>query len=355
MQEFDSIAPGRLCLFGEHQDYLGLPVIAVALPLCCKIQVCPLEGSKRLKLEFDGELWSVDLDNLPPKQIPKDGDQLDFALAAVHEALKDGWIFACGANCVSTTELPLQAGCSSSSAFCVAWVQVLAKLCHKALTRLELAQMAHRAEVLHFGSPGGTMDHMTSALGGVLRIGPGMWEQTPLPIPADAQWILAYSGEPKDTLKHLRRCKTDRLNLLDKLGGSWDNNNNVVLTTEEKILLEATRTNRDMEQRAFASWGCASGQDLGGWMMKHHEALRDGLKLSTPRLESMREAAMTAGAWGFKVVGSGGGGCAVAWAPGGTMTDKIVTALTSVGATRVWTIRQAHDGARCTDHSNNPS
>ena len=23
--------PGRICLFGEHQDYLGLPVIAMAI------------------------------------------------------------------------------------------------------------------------------------------------------------------------------------------------------------------------------------------------------------------------------------------------------------------------------------
>ena len=25
--------PGRICLFGEHQDYLGLPVIAMAISL----------------------------------------------------------------------------------------------------------------------------------------------------------------------------------------------------------------------------------------------------------------------------------------------------------------------------------
>ena len=26
-----SIAPGRTCLFGDHQDYLGLPIIACAI------------------------------------------------------------------------------------------------------------------------------------------------------------------------------------------------------------------------------------------------------------------------------------------------------------------------------------
>ena len=25
--------PGRICLFGEHQDYLGLPIIALAISL----------------------------------------------------------------------------------------------------------------------------------------------------------------------------------------------------------------------------------------------------------------------------------------------------------------------------------
>ncbi|MCH1575403.1 MAG: galactokinase family protein, partial [Flavobacteriales bacterium] len=30
-EAFVSSAPGRLCLFGEHQDYLGLPVIAMAM------------------------------------------------------------------------------------------------------------------------------------------------------------------------------------------------------------------------------------------------------------------------------------------------------------------------------------
>ena len=27
------VTPGRICLFGEHQDYLGLPVIALAISL----------------------------------------------------------------------------------------------------------------------------------------------------------------------------------------------------------------------------------------------------------------------------------------------------------------------------------
>ena len=32
-------APGRICLFGEHQDFLGLPVIACAIDLAMEIVV----------------------------------------------------------------------------------------------------------------------------------------------------------------------------------------------------------------------------------------------------------------------------------------------------------------------------
>ena len=37
VKEIAVSSPGRICLFGEHQDYLGLPVIAAAflLALVC--------------------------------------------------------------------------------------------------------------------------------------------------------------------------------------------------------------------------------------------------------------------------------------------------------------------------------
>ena len=36
-QKLEIYAPARICLFGEHQDYLGLPVIASAINLKLKI------------------------------------------------------------------------------------------------------------------------------------------------------------------------------------------------------------------------------------------------------------------------------------------------------------------------------
>lgn len=249
------------------------------------------------------------------------------------------------------------------------------------------------------------MDHVAIALGsriqgkktsqnscGALRIGPHPWQVEPLPLllssdsdnsKADSDngvWILAYSGEPKDTMKHLKRCKHDRLELLQqKLNGDWDHPISVgdhdcndndgsksqerpistsTLSETEYVLRNATITNRDSEEKAAEIWrsykglahqpstkGESLGRTLAYLMKEHHEALRDGLGLSTPRLEAMNQAALDAGAWGFKVVGSGGGGCGVAWAPFCKAT-AVATAVKNVGgAEKTWIIKNSGQGA----------
>jgi len=369
---FISCAPCRLCLFGEHQDYLGLPSIALSIPLYCRIKVETEKvenGGSRviiLKVPALHKTMHYNLDNLPPRQAPGSTEPPDFALAAIHEALNDGWNFEYVGTCVSTIddEMPMQAGCSTSSAFCVAWIQALACLAGRRLTPLQLARRAHQAEVQHFQAPGGTMDHITCALGGLLRIGPDPWEFVTLPHDTDERlgvWILAYSGEPKDTLGHLWRCKDARLALLEKLGGDWDaDHENLLLSKDECELLHATRVNRDTESEAFQTWTAPPdaalensnvpsnlGNQLGILMMKHHEALRDGLHLSTPKLEALNKAAMNAGAWGFKLVGSGGGGCGVAWS---SVKDanSVSRAMKANGAPLVWAIRSPSLGAHIT-------
>lgn len=343
MSCFVSTAPGRLCLFGEHQDYLHLPVIAAALPLTCQIQVTPTPNSRILELEIPAldTTLRCDLDNLPPSP----GDSMDFMLSAIHEVLKDGWELPYGAKCVSSTDIPMQAGVSSSSAFCVAWVQALAKLANQTKSPLEIAQMAHKAEVTHFGAPGGTMDHVTSALGGIVRIGPDPWQIQTLSS-KQGVWVLADSGEPKDTMKHLRRCKHDRLELYGKLGNCWSHApSSVDLTAGEKVLLEATLTNKTTEEEAALKWNSASGQELGELMLKHHEALSHGLQLSTKRLEAMKDAAMDNGAWGYKLVGSGGGGCAVAWCSE-NVSQQVTKAMEEAGAVKTYLITEPFHGAK---------
>nr|WP_228520377.1 hypothetical protein [Flavobacterium sp. CSZ] len=50
---------------------------------------------------------------------------------------------------------------------------------------------------------------------------------------------------------------------------------------------------------------------IGALMNQHHEVLRDLLKITVPRIDDMINAALRAGAYGAKIVGSGGGGSIV--------------------------------------------
>ena len=337
---------------------MNLPVIALAINLKVSIEVTPQSTDRVLELQVPqlNKIFRYNLDELPPKQTSL--DNADFALSAIHEAISDGWTIPRGATCISTTDIVMQAGCSSSTAFTIAWILVLAKLAGKEQALLadpiRLAQLAHKAEVLHFGAPGGTMDHVSISLGhSCLRIGPNMWQVEKLNMLGadDGVWILADSGDVKDTFEHLTRCKGDRLRLLEKLGGSWDaKTDSVDLSFDERSLLEATRTNRDTEAEAVKLWrGAATdsqnvGRKLGELMLRHHEALRDGLKLSTPKLEAMRAAALEAGAWGYKLVGSGGGGCAVAWAPRSS-AEEVSQGMRQAGAKSTWIIDKPGAGA----------
>ena len=57
--------PGRICLFGEHQDYLGLPVISMAISLRVSISGQKRQDRKIVIHKPDiGETEIFSLDNL---------------------------------------------------------------------------------------------------------------------------------------------------------------------------------------------------------------------------------------------------------------------------------------------------
>ena len=344
---FVSFAPGRVCLFGEHQDYLGMPVIAAAIPLGCRLVVEPsTDGVWVVHTPQLNFTWSCSVKEAHQDVPELNPDASAFLRAGLQEALDSGWSVHGGGRVKCHVDLPLQAGLSSSSALVVAWVQALARVAGISLSPLMLAQRAHQVEVIHFGDPGGHMDHVASALGGIHRIHPN-WSVEKLSDPNEGAWIVVDSGETKDTRGHLSRCKKQRLALLEAQGGSWmapgELENRSALTKEELSLWQCTWDSIQLEKRAAENW--KSPMELAHWMFDHHVALRDGLGLSTSRLEALGKAAMEVGAWGWKVVGSGGGGCAVIWCSNDVL-GHVHQALRNAGAKASWTL-PVSTGARC--------
>jgi galactokinase len=311
-------APGRICLFGEHQDYFGFPVVAAAIDLRATIHSESLEErTVELILEDLDEVHRWSLDDLPHPA------SREYWLSALHIAKREGWLPNQGWKARVSSKIPKQAGASSSSALTAAWCATLAVRAGRTIeTEKDREWIAHatwRSEVAWFNEPGGMMDQVLCAMGGVRRVHftPTFQVET-LPRPA-GHWILIDSHEPKDTLNILARAKEERLKLLEAwgvpLGADWPEKRParpVHWTAHENRLMDATVAIRQVSHlggRAVESMP-KNIQFIGEQLQVHHHWLSHGIGVSTPRIDDILNGAIDAGAFGGKINGSGGGGTA---------------------------------------------
>jgi galactokinase len=342
MDRITVAAPGRICLFGEHQDFLGLPVIAAAIDLHITIagERAP-GGTIRLDMPDIGE--RDEFDPCCPLQ-PR--TSRDYLRAAINVLLKEGITPPRGWRCTISGDLPINAGCSSSSALTIAWVAFLLEAA-QASGRDDpatVARLAHRAEVIEFGEPGGMMDHYTSAIGGVVYIDTRE-PITVTPLRASIEgFVLGDSLERKETTTVLRGSKEDVLEgvrVLKERHPEFDLHATPLeqarpwldgLPQRNALKVEANLIDRDLCQAGLRLLrDDFAPVELGGLLTRHHRQLSRKLGVSTPKLDRMVEAALAAGALGAKMNGSGGGGCMFAYAPGAE--EAVAAALKDSGGT----------------------
>lgn len=305
-------APGRICLFGEHQDYFGFPVVASAIDLRVSIQ-----SSSRLDREVHLDLIDLDeqrvydLDALPVPQ-PR-----EYLLIALHLAEREGWLPQNGWQAIVSSQIPMCAGASSSSALLVAWCALIAERSDRNWNQTCVAQAAWRAEVDWFGEPGGMMDQTVCALGGTQHIAfQPVFQSTPLRTPPGS-WLLFDSRQPKDTLGVLARAKDDRLKLIQ----NWERQGTIDWAARPPKFprqwndLEQQLMMTTLEIRRISSKGAEAMklavpdlQQVGALLQEHHSWLSEGIEVSTPLIDGILAQALEAGALGGKINGSGGGG-----------------------------------------------
>jgi galactokinase len=320
-------SPGRICLFGEHQDYLQLPVISCAISLRLSI-----EGTRRsdnvvhISLPDIGSEVSFSLDETMPYRTDR-----DYFRSAINVLRRHGISISTGIECTVEGKIPIRAGTSSSSALVVSWVNLLAQMSDKQreISPEESARYAHEAEVLEFNESGGMMDQCAAAYGGVLFLNffPSLSVER-LHAQLDA-FVLGDSGEPKDTQNILSRLKNRVSRIRDHLSRSDPEFSlhtaktgelkkfKSDLENEAFLLLEGTIRNREITHEAHDLL-LQPGFDeraFGRMLTEHQDILRDVLQISTPKIDRMIDAAMSAGAYGGKINGSGGGGCMFVYAP----------------------------------------
>ena len=329
--------PGRICLFGEHQDYLGLPVIAMAISLRAKII-----GEKRTDQKVIIHMPDIerterfDLNDMEYRK------ERDYFKSGIRVCKKEGLSFASGFECEINSDIPIKAGTSSSSAIVVSWINFLNQMADEPfkLTKKEIGDLAFKAEVIEFEEPGGMMDQYTTALGNLvyLESEPSISvEKLNAPL---GDFVLGDSCEQKDTFGILSRCRDTRLGILKRIRSlnigfslqSCDFDLDLsVLAEDEKTLFKCTIENRNLlgEAKLELNKEELDHERIGFLLNQHHSILRDHLNISTPKIEAMIDSAIEAGAVGCKINGSGGGGCMFAYAPGNA--SSVANAIESVG------------------------
>ncbi len=332
MRELSVSAPGRVCLFGEHQDYLRLPVITAAINL--RVTITGHARPDRLVQLDLPDVGSVERFALPDKD-----DRLeyirerDYFRSVVNVAAQAGLNLRNGCEGTVRGSIPINAGTSSSSALNVAWTKFLIAASRitdpKVNAPEHIAHLAYLAEVEEFDEPGGMMDQYATAVGGVLFVDftePLKIEKLQIHL---GTFVLGDSGQAKDTKGILSRVKQGVLNATEKIReedpvfdlrtvseARLEGYRRLVSPSEFEVLTGAI-LNREITSIALKNF-CAEvfdHEEFGELLTEHHQVLDKLLHISTSKIDDMLDRALKAGAYGGKINGSGGGGCMFVYAP----------------------------------------
>lgn len=332
--------PGRICLFGEHQDYLHLPVIAAAISLRISIHGS-VRADDRMVIQLPDIAKEISFsvsDDL------KYEEERDYFRSGLNVLRRHGHRFSRGFDCVVHGNIPINAGTSSSSALTVSWIHFLSHVSDYPvrLSDEDIGKLAYEAEVLEFSEPGGMMDQYTTALGGLIFLeSHPQIKIAPLTAPVGA-FVLGNSHEQKDTKNILGSVKEEvstAAQAVRKLDPDFSFHGTPVQALREVEgrmekrqfqILEGTLLNRDITLRAkgLLREKRPDHRMIGTLLNDHQTILRDVLHISTPKVDAMIDAALRAGALGAKINGSGGGGCMFAYAP--ENTEEVAAAVRTI-------------------------
>jgi galactokinase len=322
-------APGRICLFGEHQDYLGLPVITAAIDLRLELTAA-LRYDNFLNISLPDIRSFEKLDFSRGKEF-KYKKPRDYFRSGYNVLFRKGLRIDQGYDLQIRSSIPINSGTSSSSALINVWNRFLNEVCQNevASDNEEIARLSYLAEVEEFGEPGGQMDQYATALGKILFIdfhnGTKVKEFGLDP----GYFVLGDSGEPKDTLHILKSVKDQVLSAVGKIKvhdpefSLYDHDLNSaekhrdIFTAREYEVLVAAFMNREFTYKALEQLekGIPDRILFGKMLTEHHKVLDENLGISTPKINRMINSAIKAGAYGGKINGSGGGGCMFVYAP----------------------------------------
>ena len=335
-----SKAPGRVCLFGDHQDYLGLPIIATTINNEIIIQA-EKNSSNEFKIHKK-DLGLIDIITLNKEFDKNEKDFLNITLNVLRDY---DCIPKAGYDITITSTIPINSGLSSSSALIVAWVNfLLTTFTNHKITPSLLAEISYRIEVLEVGGSGGKMDQYTIANGKTIYLDTITDDIKPFDHKL-CDMVIGVSNQTKDTqglLKSLKENASKSIQIVNNhvKDFSFKNIKNIDLDKCLKFLDESLKpyfraavgnykTTIDAKEEFQKEQ--LNLEKIADLMNVHHNFLKNDLKITTPEIDDMIDIATEFGSIGSKIVGSGGGGSIVCLSKDRSASSKIVDELKSYG------------------------
>jgi galactokinase len=328
-------APGRINLLGEHTDYNDGFVLPTATPQRTHVQVAAAPASRfRLFASDLGEHAEFARGERP---------QAGFAVYVYGcvEVLRERGVEVPPLDLLIASDVPIGVGLSSSAALEVAVLRALRAYLDLELADIDIARLAHRAEVEHARVRCGILDQMASSLGNpgeMLFIDTRSLELRSLPLPAS---VLAIDSGTRRSLAgtayNERRAQCEEAARLLGVGALRDVADPQTLRALPPPLDRRAR-HVVMENRRVLAALQANAEEFGALMNASHASLRDDFEVSTPALDALAEALQRQpGVYGARLTGAGFGGACVALTRAGSAeelaTRQALQALAALGLT----------------------
>ena len=291
MSTVKTSAPGAVFLFGEHAVVYGYPSLNASVSRRVRVEMKPRKDN-RLEIQSNGlgrEEGRVIREERPKIRAGKRFSYVVKAIELVFSEIGEG----CGLEVKISSDLPMGAGLSSSSAVSVASVAATLLLLGEKVSPERVVELAFRTE-LEVQTVASRAGVSVATYGGFLRIeGKNLKRIPDLHVPGFVvgnTGIFSATGPMVRKVRDLREKHPEEVEALFRLMGTLADTG---LSSLKEGDLKRTGTLMDINQACLAALG-----------------------VSSPALERLIKASREAGAYGAKLTGGGGGGCMLALCPG---------------------------------------
>lgn len=282
--------PGRVNLIGEHIDYLGFPVLPMAVDRHVLLESAPRPDTVIRIASAEYGVRSFEWTKNPT---PWDaGDFGNYAKAAAR-AVAAKWGIGTGVDGLVTGTLPASAGLGSSSALLIA--VTLALLRANGIAPRMSALMDAPINQIWEGTE--TAACLAGRRGCALWVSLAPLRMEPEPIPEDWAFFVAHS---------LRRP--------ERSGPAWEEfrTRRQLASRGDREALRHALSERARVEDAVYAMRRRGIDEFGRILYDSHCSLRDELKVSCEAADRVVEACRSSGACGARIVGSGFGGYVLA-------------------------------------------